>query len=399
MATLIKNRDQYIKYLEEIESLMVSDPVPTSLKGERLSLLALAVKDYENQRFFFKKPSVIEAIKFVMNEKRLKQIDLVPYIGSKSKVSEILSGKKNLTVPMIRALNKYLNIPAELLIQKKELDEANISIEAFDVETFPLKEVCRAGWIEATKAEIKSNPKKLIQRFLKPLGGLTPQAALFKRSFHKRTLTQKITGSLFAWTVQLLIEASKKEVTGYSKGKISREFLKNVAKLSSFNKGPLLAVEYLATHGIKLIILPSLKSTGIDGGCLLDEKGIPVIGLTLRHDRLDSFWFTLLHELVHIYKHLHESTKVYVDDTEVGSSKDIVEKEADRLARESFIPRNVWKRSEAFSLQTEEAVVDFAKSLSIHPSIVAGRIRYETNRFSILTKLLGQGIVRKMFGV
>ena len=400
MATLIKTKDQYLKYLKEIESLMDSDPIPTSPEGERLSLLTLAVKDYESQRFFFKKPSGIEAIKFVMDEKGLKQIDLVPYIGSKSKISEILSGKKNLTVPMIRALNKYLNIPAELLIQKEEPDETSVSLEDFNVETFPLKDICKAGWIQATKTEIKNNPKRLVQKFLEPLGGLTPQATLFKRSFHKRASTQKITRSLFAWTAKLLIEAKGKKVaTSYSREKISRDFLKNVAKLSFFDKGPLLAVEYLASHGIKLVILPPLKNTGIDGGSLLDEKGVPVIGLTLRHDRLDNFWFTLLHELAHVYKHLHESTRVYVDDTESGESKDIVEKEADRLARESFIPRNIWKRSEAFNLQTEEAVIDFANSLSIHPAIVAGRIRYETNEFSVLTNLLGQGTVGKMFGV
>ena len=395
MVTLIKNKDHYTNCLEEIESLMDGDPDPTSAEGKRLSLLALLVKDYENQNFFFKKPSAIEAIKFVMDERNLKQVDLVPYIGSKSKVSEMLSGKRKLTVSMIRALNKYLNIPAEFLIQEEGPNEMGPSLTDLSVDIFPLQEVCNAGWITATAEEIKNKRERLVQKFLKPLGGLTPQMALFKRSFHKRVSTQEITGHLLVWTAKLLIEAEKKKVLTYSREKISKEFLKDVAKLSLFEEGPLLAVEYLARHGIKLVILPPLKGTNIDGGSLLDENGGPVIGLTLRYDRLDNFWFTLLHELAHVYKHLHESKKIYVDDIESGESKDTVEREADRLARESFIPRNMWKRSEAFNLQTEEAVRKFAHSLKIHPAIVAGRIRYETNEFSILTDLLGQGKIKK----
>ncbi len=399
MMTLIKNRDDYTRYLEEVEFLMDSDPAPTSPEGERLSLLALVVKDYEKQRFLFKKPSAIEAIKFVMDEKDLKQMDLVPYIGSKSKVSEVLSGKKKLTVSMIRALNKHLNIPAEFLIQEEESNKTRISLENFNVEIFPLRKVCKAGWIKATTEEIKNKSERLIQKFLEPLGELTSQTPLFRRSFHTRVSTQQITGELSAWTAKLLIEAKEKEIASYSREKISKSFLKDVAKLSVFDTGPLLTVEYLARHGIKLVILPPLENMGIDGACLLDEEGVPVIGLTLRYDRLDNFWFTLLHELAHVYKHLHESTRVYVDDTESFQSEDIVEKEADRLARESFIPRNIWKRSEAFTLQTKEAVIDFANSLNIHPAIVAGRIRYETSEFSILTNLLRQGTLRKMFGV
>ena len=398
MDTIITNKNQYKKYLEEIESLMEHDPDPVSPKGERLSLLALAVKNYENKRLLFKSFSAIEAIKFVMDEKSLRQVDLIPYIGSKSKVSEILSGKRKLTVSMIRALNKYLKIPADLLIQDEENEETDITIDDFDVKTFPLKEVCRAGWIKATDMEIKNSPEHLIQNFLKPLGGLVPQTAFFRRSFHKRNSSQKITGSLFAWTAKLLIEANKKKVSRYAKDKVNLEFLKDVAKLSFFDKGPLLADEYLKNFGIKLIVLPHLKGTKIDGCSLLDEDEYPVIGLTLRYDRLDSFWFTLLHELAHIYKHFYEKNKIYVDDIESGEPKDSIEKEADRLAKESFIPRSIWKRSKAFNIQNEKAVVDFAKSLNIHPAIVAGRIRYETGKFSILKTLLGQGTVKKMFG-
>jgi HTH-type transcriptional regulator/antitoxin HigA len=117
---LIHNNEQYEKYLNEINDLIAEDPDFDTPAGERLSLLAMAVKEYEDKHFFFTKPSPIEAIRFRMEEQDLIQNDLIPYIGSKSKVSEILSGKRNLTLSMIRALNKNLGIPLDVLIQKNE---------------------------------------------------------------------------------------------------------------------------------------------------------------------------------------------------------------------------------------------------------------------------------------
>lgn len=116
------NDEQYKKYLEEINDLISQDPELNTPEGERLSLLSMAIKDYEGKHFFFNKPSTIEAIRFRMEEQGLIQNDLIPYIGSKSTISEVLSGKRNLTLRMIRALNENLGIPLEVLIQAPKND-------------------------------------------------------------------------------------------------------------------------------------------------------------------------------------------------------------------------------------------------------------------------------------
>ena len=131
----------------------------------------------------------------------------------------------------------------------------------------------------------------------------------------------------------------------------------------------------------------------------MDLRGNPVIGMTLRYDRLDNFWHTLLHELVHVIKHLGKGEDVYLDEIDWESKSDSQEKEADKLAREAFIPRAIWKRSDAFALQTHTTILDLAKQLSIHPAIVAGRIRYETESYTKHKNLIGQGEVKKLFGV
>ena len=116
----IKNEKDHKNALKLIEVLMVNSPDPESAEGEQLSLLATLVQDYESRKFPIALPNPIEAIKFKMEQKDLTPVDLIPYIGSRSRVSEILSGKRQLTLEMVRALESGLGIPAKILIQKPD---------------------------------------------------------------------------------------------------------------------------------------------------------------------------------------------------------------------------------------------------------------------------------------
>jgi HTH-type transcriptional regulator/antitoxin HigA len=130
---------------------------------------------------------------------------------------------------------------------------------------------------------------------------------------------------------------------------------------------------------------------------MLSDEGQPVIGLTIRHDRIDNFWFTLLHELSHIAKHLRTTNETFIDNDIDKEPKVQIEKEADKLAREAFIPRNVWMQSNAHLQQTEETIKELANDQGIHYAIVAGRIRYETNSYHKFDELVGRGKVKKLF--
>lgn len=176
---------------------------------------------------------------------------------------------------------------------------------------------------------------------------------------------------------------------------LSASFLRELAQLSWPEKGPLLAVEFLNRYGIVVVIEEHLKGTQLDGAALKDSDGTPIVGLTLRYDRIDNFWFTLLHEVAHIWKHVDDND-AFLDDLE-ASSEDRREAEANRLAREAFIPRLIWKRSAAFQSPSRETVLQLSRELRIHPAIIAGRIRRETGNFKILTDLVGQGEVRSLF--
>ncbi len=114
---ILKSEKEHGKAMEEVVRLIALDPDNGTPEADRLDLLMLLVETYEKERFPFDLPDPVEAIRFRMEEQGLKQRDLVPYIGSKSKVSEVLARKRPLTLKMIRSLNKGLDIPLKVLVQ------------------------------------------------------------------------------------------------------------------------------------------------------------------------------------------------------------------------------------------------------------------------------------------
>ena len=117
-AKILKTEADYDAALERVEALM--DAKPGSPKADELELWALLVEAYEREHHPIDPPDPVEAIKFRMDQLGLQQKDLTRFIPAKSKVSEVLNRKRNLSLPMIRALNKHLGIPAEVLVREPQ---------------------------------------------------------------------------------------------------------------------------------------------------------------------------------------------------------------------------------------------------------------------------------------
>ena len=111
---VIKTKAEYESALARIEKLMKA--APNTPQGDELDLLSLLVHDYEEKKFPIDKPDPVAAIRFRMEQQGLAPKDLVPLLGSRSRVSEVLSGKRSLSLKMIRALVIGMRIPAELLL-------------------------------------------------------------------------------------------------------------------------------------------------------------------------------------------------------------------------------------------------------------------------------------------
>ena len=111
----VRSEQEYNAALEQIEKLWGA--TPATPEGDELDVLLTLVKVYEEENHPVPPPSPVEAIRFVMEQRGMKQVDLIPYLGSRSRVSEILNGKRSLTLSMIRALHSKLGIPAAVLIK------------------------------------------------------------------------------------------------------------------------------------------------------------------------------------------------------------------------------------------------------------------------------------------
>ncbi|MDQ7045424.1 MAG: DNA-binding protein [Sulfurimonas sp.] len=113
----IKNEIDYDRALDRVDELMALNPKLGSTLSDELEVLALLIEKYEEKEWSISEPDPIEAIKVRMEQMHLKQKDLIPYIGNKSKVSEVLNRKIGLSLSMITNIAAGLHLPLENLIQ------------------------------------------------------------------------------------------------------------------------------------------------------------------------------------------------------------------------------------------------------------------------------------------
>lgn len=392
---VIKTEQDYLEALKLVEKLMSRDPDPDSAEGEQLSLLSTLIQDYEAKTFSETLPTPVEAIKFRMEQADLKPTDLIPYIGSRSRVSEILSGKRQLTLDMVRALSDGLGIPAKVLIRKLALEEDS-EYESWDNRL--ITEMESRGYFDA--ASLKTHSKiELLKNFFSPIGDPAQIVGMLRKSNYRSSpLTDK--RALAAWATCVLKKAKKVKISKkYKHGTIDFKIMQELVKLSTKDNSPILAQEYLKKHGIILIIEPHFSKTHLDGAAILFNKDNPVIGLTIRYDRLDNFWFTLLHELAHITLHFDTGISLFYDEIEGIKAIDIdeKEKEADTLAEETILPNAKWEVSPARLIPSSMAANSLAKELGVHVTLIAGQIRHKGNKYIYLNKIVNEAKVRKYF--
>ena len=390
MNKVIKNETEYKETLVTLEGLLDRDPAPGTPENENLELLTLLVQDYESRGYQYVPPDPVEAIKFRMEQQNLTPRDLIPYIGSRSKVSEVLSRKRPLTMSMIRALHSRLGVPAGVLIQKQD--------EELDWDRFPIKQMVDWGWITVPKHPGPISTEDILRPLFVAADSLELQAILYRSSSHIRSGRAMDEYSLKAWSARILTLASKKPLSiKYKPGTLTLEFLRRIAQLSTSETAPLIVGDFLREYGIQVIVERHLPRTYLDGAAIMADKLKPLIGITLKYDRIDSFWFTLMHELAHLALHLDSENSIYIDDLDIEAEDDPHESEANQLAGEALIPHDTWLASPASRRCIPIAAEHLATKLQIHTAIVAGRMQHEFKSYQLLRNLVGSGKVRKLF--
>ncbi|PWB18366.1 ImmA/IrrE family metallo-endopeptidase [Comamonas sp. JNW] len=154
---------------------------------------------------------------------------------------------------------------------------------------------------------------------------------------------------------------------------------------------------FLANEGVIFVYKNAFPAMKLDGAVFSIPSGQIVVALSLRYSRLDYFWFTLLHELAHVVLHADHLNSPIIDNLEITSAS-IQEKQADRLALDSLIPRNEWRSCPARFTHSSADVINFANRLGIPAQCVAGRLQRELNRYELFAEIINEFNVKEILG-
>ena len=380
----IRSEQDYQNALKKIDILMHRSAPDAS---DQIEVLTAVIEKYEREHFAVEAPTPIEAIRFRMDQKGLSPRDLEPFIGSRSRVSEVLSGKRNLSLDMIRALHEGLGIPYDSLIAKS----APKAFDGLTVKLPVLRKLNEIGF---------SMKLEEVGAFLQRAFGKSALPALNRKTRTQRASGKTDEAALLLWQAAVLQKARAVHLRAtFDPDDLDEDVLREIAQLSRKDDGPRLAREELAQRGIRLVFVPLFPGTFLDGAVMLLDGREPVIGLTLRHDRVDNFWFTLLHELSHLARHLErlqDQGNVIFDELDVESD-DVIEKEADTLASESLIPA-ACARKLAKPFCSRNCVEEVAEVSGVHVSIAAGRWQHTHKDYKKFARMIERNVVRDMVG-
>lgn len=179
---------------------------------------------------------------------------------------------------------------------------------------------------------------------------------------------------------------------------LSQEKLRELAKLSLHLENTERLIDILAqSFGIVLVIEPGFKAMKMDGCTFRLQQGTPVVGISVRYNRYDNFWFTLMHELAHICLHYEQLDQPILDDFEELSTSDI-EVDANIVAKDSLVSRQHW-RLIWNARDNKGQFLELCGQAEVHPAIAAGMLRYQSKNYSLYPEYHHIVDVRQTFGI
>ena len=295
-------------------------------------------------------------------------------------ISEIVSAKKRITPETALGLADAFGTSAELWLGMESAYRLSLARQAGSTDEVkrrgriysivPVKELVRRGWI--ADSDDVDELESQIESFLGvgSLDEVAPQRLAARRTASKAPDARGV----LAWTRRVEQIAAAQDVKKYDTAGL-QIVVDKLLGLTVRDDGPLGVGGILRSAGICFVIVPHLQRTYFDGA-VVAANGNPVVALILRYDRLDSFWFTLMHEMAHVVLG-HEGARIEDLDGDAGGDSD--EAEADALAAEWLVPGESIDRFVAHVKPyfSRQAIRNFAESIDRHPSIVLGRLQHD----------------------
>ena len=308
-------------------------------------------------------------------------------------VNEIIAGRKSITPETAREFAAALGTSAQYWLNLENAYQLwktapspsaqAITLEAKLRERFPVRQMILRGWIESSESF------QIIKSRIFSFYGITheneePQLLHAAKRNHREDLSALQE----AWLFRVKQLANALKVPAYSEKKL-REAVQACEPLLTDPEEIRHVPQILANCGVRLIIVEPIPNSKIDGGCFWIERDrSPVIGLALKWDYIDRFWFNLRHEIEHALRGDGKSEVVIDDfDSEINR-EDETEKAVNAVAAEFCVPQNAL---DDFILRHDPLYstgkfLGFSRIVKRHPGIVAGQLQHKTRRNDLFNK-------------
>jgi HTH-type transcriptional regulator/antitoxin HigA len=322
-----------------------------------------------------------------LEERGWSQIDLAEIIGRPAQlISEIVSGKRGITPETAMGLadafgtspELWMNLETRYQLAKSQA-EAGPAIKDARVRrarlyTYPIREMARRGWIE------HANNIDVLEHQIEAFFGQKIDNIQHLRHAAKKSGDEiEAAPAQLAWLYRARSLARALQVERYSE-KAVRAAEQSLRGLMHEPIEIRHVPRVMAAAGIRFLIVEALPGSKIDGACFWLDDSNPVIAMSLRHDRIDNFWFVLRHELEHVIRRdgLNKRGIIDTDIAETAAAAlSTMEKRANEAAQEYCVSDYEMKRfiARIRPLYSEKAIVQFARRIEVHPGIVVGQLQ------------------------
>lgn len=336
----------------------------------------------------------------------MTQRDLAYVLGMKeAQLSRFLTGKTKVTADLAKKLSAAFDISAEFFLNLQtafdlrcaEEPDPSIAMRAKWQSRFPLRDMISRGWIDDQLMDLLDGQ---MDRFF---GGKFDENDFANDNFEpglsfaarkSGDYRERITPQQHAWVARVEQIAKCMPFEGYDSEQLS-SVLDFIQPLMIETDEICRIPHMLLDAGVRTVFVEALPNCKMDGVCLWLNDG-PVIGMSLRLNRVDNFWFTLRHELEHVLREDGKDTNIgfaHVDEFDKENfegDRPKEEIEADRAALDFCVPQaaleNFIARKSPYI--SEKDVLGFSARVGTHPGIVVGQIQFRQNKWNWLRKYL-----------
>lgn len=309
-------------------------------------------------------------------------------------VSRMASDKRPIDAAMAIALEDVFGVPAQRFIDLQgsvDLAKARIlsrpdpkrAVRAKIYGYLPVAEMVKRGWVDVEGMRDPEAVEAALRRFFKV--NRIEDVSAFAFAAKKTGAGGGASPAQLAWLHRVKMIASEMLIGSYSPQKVD-EAIAKISPLRAHPEHMARVPRILAEAGIRYVVVEGLPGGKIDGACFWLDERTPVIGMSLRFDRIDNFLFVLRHELEHVRR--RDGIETPVIDVDVGRHADheleTQERVANDAAREFCVPQRdmdafVARKAPYFS---DLDLIGFARVLKVHPGLVAGQLQFRTGRYN-----------------